>query len=140
MRALEKDPAARYQSAWEMQYELDKFLAGNEFTPSNQHLATFMKQLFADEMETERARVSGALAAPRPPIEPEEEPSGPRYLGVPSPRQATQPGKGQQTRSEGLEVAFPPEELAHLNDIAARHSISVPALVQQIVESYLRFR
>src|SRR5205814_437132 len=40
MRALEKDPAQRYQTAWEMQYDLDKFLANNEFTPSNQHLAT----------------------------------------------------------------------------------------------------
>src|SRR5438128_790097 len=57
MKALEKDREQRYQSAWEMQYDLDKFLAGNEFTPSNQHLATFMKQLFADEMEEERRRV-----------------------------------------------------------------------------------
>src|SRR5947209_19610981 len=59
MRALEKEPEKRYQSAWEMQYDLDKFLANNEFTPSNQHLATFMKQLFVDEIETERARLSG---------------------------------------------------------------------------------
>src|SRR3954454_11623872 len=60
MRALEKEPEKRYQSAWEMQYDLDKFLANNEFTPSNQHLATFMKQLFADEMEAEKARLSGS--------------------------------------------------------------------------------
>ena len=58
MRALEKDAGARYQSAWEMQYDLDKFLANNEFTPSNQHLATFMKQLFADQMDAERARIA----------------------------------------------------------------------------------
>src|SRR5258708_26361580 len=50
MRALEKDPEARYQSACEMQFELDKFLAGNQFTPSNQHLAPLMKQLFAYAM------------------------------------------------------------------------------------------
>src|SRR5256885_346665 len=60
MRALEKEPEKRYQTAWEMQYDLDKFLANNEFTPSNQHLATFMKQLFADEMEAEKARLTGS--------------------------------------------------------------------------------
>jgi serine/threonine protein kinase len=122
MRALEKDPEKRYQSAWEMQYELDRFLAGNEFTPSNQHLATFMKQLFADEMEAERARVSG-----------------PREVPPAGPRQQTAPGKGQEMRVDALEVPFPPDELAHLTELAARHQISVGALVREIVQGYLRF-
>ncbi|HUJ25800.1 MAG TPA: serine/threonine-protein kinase [Myxococcales bacterium] len=123
MRALEKDPDKRYQNAWEMQFELDQFLAANEFTPSNQHLATFMKQLFADEMEAELARVSS--------------PSGEvKKLEISQPM-PTQPGKGQQNT---MAVPFGPDELAHLNDIAERHSITVPALVQQIVQSYLRFR
>jgi len=147
MRALEKDPDQRYQTAWEMQYELDRFLAGNEFTPSNQHLATFMKQLFADEMETERARLSGPsgefqrlaqLEGSEAP--PPDSDSGPRYLGVPAPRQATQPGKGQQTRVDALEVPFDPEDLAQLSSIAERHSMALPVLVQQIVQSYLRFK
>src|SRR5438067_591321 len=136
MRALEKEPEKRYQSAWEMQYDLDKFLANNEFTPSNQHLATFMKQLFADEMEAEKARLSGSpdlqrLATLDVDKLTEENDSGPRYLGVPTPRQVTLPGRGQQTKPVGgaLEIVFQPDEMAHLSDIAAGHEISVQSLI-----------
>jgi hypothetical protein len=141
MRALEKDPEQRFQSAWEMQSELDRFLSSNEFSPSNQHLATFMKQLFADEMDAERARVTAPKEMQRPPVEAEEngEPSGPRYLGVPGARQETLPGKGQKTRADALEVPFQPEELAHLSELAERHQLSVGALVREIVQGYLRF-
>src|SRR5216684_5286601 len=120
MRALEKDPGQRYQSAWEMQYELDRFLAGNEFTPSNQHLATFMKQLFADEMDAERARLSGSPEVQRLAqldVDKLTEPSGPRYLGVPTPRQVTLPGRGQPAKPPDatgdalLEVPFDTEEI-----------------------------
>jgi hypothetical protein len=48
MKALEKDRERRYQSAWEMQYDLDQFLSQYEFTPSNIHLSNFLKQLFND--------------------------------------------------------------------------------------------
>src|SRR5713226_6184148 len=142
MRALEKDPEQRYQTAWEMQYDLDKFLANNEFTPSNQHLATFMKQVFADEMDAERARLSGSpevqrLASLDVDKLTEEANSGPRYLGIPTPRQTTLPGRGQATN---LEVQFAPEEIAHLNDIASRNETTLPALVREIVQSFLRFR
>jgi eukaryotic-like serine/threonine-protein kinase len=144
MRALEKEPEARYQSAWEMQYDLDKFLANNEFTPSNQHLATFMKQLFADEIEAEKARLSATPEAERlAQLDIDkltEEPSGPRYLGVPTPHQVTLPGRGQQPRPGGLEVQFQPGELEQLSGIATRNETTVPALVREIVQSFLRFR
>ena len=58
MKALEKDPAKRYQSAWEMQFEIVRFLSDNEFTPSNIHLANFLKQVFADELDEEIRRLS----------------------------------------------------------------------------------
>jgi eukaryotic-like serine/threonine-protein kinase len=64
MKALEKDPDQRYQSAWEMQYELDRFLVGNEFTPSNNHLATFIRQLFKAEIDEERSRLLGSGVLP----------------------------------------------------------------------------
>ncbi len=156
MRALEKDPAQRYQSAWEMQYDLDKFLANNEFTPSNQHLATFMKQLFADEIDAELDvdKLNG---------------SEPHYLGMPQSRlESTSSGRGTPwTPAEGtaalataeaslrapsaeaapcapsegaVEVHFPPDELAQLSGMASRHQLTVAALVRQIVQSHLRFR
>ncbi len=141
MRALEKEPEQRYQSAWEMQYDLDEFLANNEFTPSNQHLATFMKQLFTDEMDAERARVSGPPEAQRlqqlDVDQLTEDVSGPRDLGIPTPRQATLPGRGQLST---VAVAFPSGELMQLESIAERNEISVPALVHEIVQSFLRFR
>src|ERR1700722_2149451 len=65
MKALEKDRAKRYQSAWDMQYDLDQFLSQYEFTPSNIHLANFLKQLFSDELDDERKRLlSGGMLLP----------------------------------------------------------------------------
>ena len=60
MRALEKDREKRYPSAWEMQRDLDHLLAESDFRPSSMHLANFLKQLFSDELEAERARLTRA--------------------------------------------------------------------------------
>ncbi|MBL93188.1 MAG: serine/threonine protein kinase [Myxococcales bacterium] len=57
MRALEKDREKRYQSAWEMQYDIDTYLASCEFTPSNIHLANFLKQIFEDEIQDEQEQL-----------------------------------------------------------------------------------
>ena len=54
MKALDKDKNKRYQSAWEMQFDIDTFLASSEFTPSNIHLSNFLKQIFGDEIEREK--------------------------------------------------------------------------------------
>ncbi len=54
MKSLEKDRKKRYQSAWDMQFDIDSFLSSNEFTPSNIHLANFMQQIFAAELENEK--------------------------------------------------------------------------------------
>jgi serine/threonine protein kinase len=54
MKALEKDKTKRYQSAWEMQFDIDTYLASSEFTPSNIHLSNFLKQIFGDEIEREK--------------------------------------------------------------------------------------
>lgn len=54
MKALEKDRTKRYQSAWEMQFDIDTYLASSEFTPSNIHLSNFLKQIFGDEIEREK--------------------------------------------------------------------------------------
>jgi serine/threonine-protein kinase len=157
MRALEKDRDQRYQSAWEMQYDLDKFLAGNEFTPSNQHLATFMKQLFADEMEDEKRRVRtrGAMLQAPPPggTPPPAEPSSRRVSSSPG-HDTTAPGRigpllarkpeGAPVPIEELvetvPIALTTEELQRLQQMAERNGLSVSTLVQQIVQGHLRFR
>lgn len=54
MKALDKDKNKRYQSAWEMQFDIDTYLASSEFTPSNIHLSNFLKQIFGDEIEREK--------------------------------------------------------------------------------------
>src|SRR5256885_16525521 len=66
MKALEKDRDKRYQTAWEMQYDLDQFLSQYEFTPSNIHLSNFLKQLFDDELEEEKKRIGRTSNAAGP--------------------------------------------------------------------------
>jgi serine/threonine-protein kinase len=53
LKALQRNREERYQSAWDLQYDIDQFLLHHEFTPSNIHLSNFMRQLFADEMARE---------------------------------------------------------------------------------------
>ncbi len=57
MKSLEKDREKRYQSAWEMQFDIDTYLASSEFTPSNIHLSNFLKQIFGDEIEREKEQL-----------------------------------------------------------------------------------
>ncbi len=56
MKALEKDRNKRYQTAADMQFDIDSFLSGHEFTPSNTHLSNFLKQLFRQELADEHLR------------------------------------------------------------------------------------
>jgi len=49
MRALEKDPEKRFQTAAEMQQTLDAFFSGHAFNPSSRHIKGFMMQLFGEQ-------------------------------------------------------------------------------------------
>jgi serine/threonine-protein kinase len=60
MRALQKDRDQRYQSASEMQFDIQQWLHAADFVPTSTHLANFMKQIFADEIEEERAALAAA--------------------------------------------------------------------------------
>jgi eukaryotic-like serine/threonine-protein kinase len=132
MRALEKDRDKRYQSAWEVQYDIDQFLTQYEFTPSNIHLANFLKQLFFDELEEEKARA--AARAPEELVAPEDIISGvedapvfdePTVIGRPP---------------NGLAVPFEPEQLEVLQRIAKRHGITASALVKDVMAAWLKYR
>jgi serine/threonine protein kinase len=138
MKALEKDRERRYQSAWELQYDLDQFLSQYEFTPSNIHLANFLKQLFSDELEEEQSQV----ASRRPEHGVEEEVISAAEIiselhsmpGVPD-----EPAPARR----GERVLTLPLDSAHyesLSTVAARNGTTVPALVKDILAGWLKYR
>ena len=139
MKALDKDPNKRYQSAWEMQYDVDRFLSENEFTPSNIHLANFLKQVFADEMEDEIRRLS-SQGTPLATATSDDEDDDLAPLAS----QAARPGPVAAGSTDGLEGAlcidFAPEQIEALELMAARNSMEIPALVKEIVSGYLKYR
>ncbi len=139
MRALEKDRDRRYQTAWEMQYDLDQFLTQYEFTPSNIHLSNFLKQLFFDELEQEKARLHSRTSVAVPQEEPEEEDllsevdslSDVTGLDRPAPR------LGQE---RPLQVMLTEGEHTHFTKIAQRNGVSVDALVRDILAGWMKYR
>ncbi len=65
-RALAKDPDDRYQTAGEMQKELETVLYGFKPTPSQGELAAYMHRLYGDEAESAPAAPVAAAAAAVP--------------------------------------------------------------------------
>jgi len=133
MKALEKDRELRYQTAWEMQFDIDRFLTHYEFTPSNIHLSNFLKQLFFDELEEEQGRLATyrAVATPEEPALQlaEEIISSSEIVGAP-------PGAADRVVTGKLTAA----ELDQLTAIARRHGLSVEALVRELVTGFLKYR
>jgi len=143
MKALEKDAEARYQSAWEMQYDIDRFLSENEFTPSNIHLSNFLKQVFSDELEEEIRRLS---MQGTPMLVDDEEPevvlpgeAGPEAASeAPALRPAT-----LSAAPDGetlIEFSVREDMRQELERIAERHSLDMGALLRDIVGWYLKYR
>lgn len=60
MKALAKDREERYQAAAEMHLDIQAFLNEIGFVPTNAHLSNFMRQIFSDEIEQERAALAKA--------------------------------------------------------------------------------
>jgi serine/threonine-protein kinase len=56
MRALERDPAARFQSAQEMERALAGFVLSHARTVDDTDLAGYLRKLYADELAAEAAR------------------------------------------------------------------------------------
>jgi len=54
MKALARDRAARYQTAGEFQLALEDFLMRQRAAATSSHLAAFMRELYAGELEEER--------------------------------------------------------------------------------------
>src|SRR5579871_3239157 len=136
MRSLEKDREKRYQTAWDMQYDIDQFLSQYEFTPSNIHLSNFLKQLFNDELEEEKARI--AQARPEEVIEEAEEIIEPIPLHPDKSQDATQLGRGSAPRLVNIPLSN--KEVEALNAIAQKNNVQLNDLVRDIVSAWLKYR
>ncbi len=147
MKALEKDRDQRYQSAWDMQYDLDQFLSQYEFTPSNIHLANFMRQLFTDELDQERKRLlAGDAPMPAAHFELEEE-SGVEPIPLrPRERRADAPAHtsaGLRPRANGagkVTVDLPTGDYEALKALAERNQVPISSILSDLVESFLKYR
>ncbi len=138
MRALDKDRDKRYQSAWEMQYDLDQFLSQYEFTPSNIHLSNFLKQLFNDELEEEKSHLA-QLRVPAGPGELVDE--GEEIISQIEPiSEALDASSGQIDDAKSLQLQLSAVELERLNVVADRHHMSVNALVRDVLSGFLKYQ
>ncbi len=159
MKALEKDRRKRYQSACDLQLDIDTFLAGNEFTPSNIHMANFMKQLFKDELEAEQQRRQaetppgarlgtpprqrGRSPPPPPPPSVSDVAASAAALGQ---RQASDVVEvapellEEEPTQEGVMVPLNREQLEQLSRIAARREVPVEEILRDIVGHFLKFQ
>lgn len=137
MKALEKDRERRYQTAWDMQYDIDQFLSQYEFTPSNIHLANFLKQLFNDELEEEKQRLSSLRAPAQGPEEIIEEAE--EIISTIEPISESQ-ALDDEGNAKSLTVDLNASEFDQLAVIARRHGMSVSALVRDVVGGFLKYR
>jgi serine/threonine-protein kinase len=137
MRALEKDREQRYPSAWDMQYDIDQFLSRYEFTPSNIHLSNFLKQLFHDELEQERARIAARSELHRPePARAAQEIVLPNLQG----REEIELDVDRAHRNDELKVQIEANDMRALSSIAEKNGIAVESLVRDIVSGWLKYR
>ena len=112
MRALEKDRDRRYASAWDMQQDLEALLSESDFRPSSMHLANFLKQLFSDELEAERARLTRTEA-----VEP------------PTSRSAKM-----------LRLRLDDADRQALEKVAERHGLTLEELARDVLRDWLKYR
>ncbi len=142
MKALEKDRERRYQTAWEMQYDLDQFLSQYEFTPSNIHLSNFLKQLFNDELEEEKDRLGAlrqlAAAGPEEILEPDEDIVS--VIESISDLGDDEAGQGHGGPEKTLTLQLAGGDLDQLNAIARRNGVSVNTLVRDLLGGFLKYR
>lgn len=163
MKALDKDKTKRYQSAWDMQFDIDTYLASSEFTPSNIHLANFLKQIFGDEIEREQELLvkhkeeSERRDSPKGGVEEEVlelEDVGGRALTDSILRQNLQSslddtaagkkgGSAVRPRKKGeageLKIRLSVEEVDALQRLADRHKMTVEQVTRELLKSHLRW-
>ena len=142
MKALAKDRDQRYQTAWDMQYDLDQFLSQYEFTPSNIHLSNFLKQLFIDELEEEKSNLAARTSqGPEQVVDEAEEiisqvDAVSEKSELPPPREASKPSAGDRQ----VQLAMGNKEYELLNAIAKKNNTTVGAIVREALAGWLKYR
>lgn len=132
VRALEREPQNRYQSAYDMQHAIDAFLSGHEFTPSNIHLANFLKQLYKDELAQEHSRnvKAARVAAADTALRPEQ-------LTTPALKRRQRDASAMS--DESVLVHLHRDQVAKLDTLARHHQISVDELLRDIIGHYIKY-
>ncbi len=142
MKALEKDREKRYQTAWEMQYDLDQFLSQYEFTPSNIHLSNFLKQLFNDELEEEKNRLQTFrqqnIIGPDEVMQEEEDIVSVIEAISDMAEMDAEPTKLGPERS--LTLNLPGGVMDQLAAIAKRNGMTVNSLVRDVLGGFIKYR
>lgn len=161
MKALAQDRTQRYQTAREMHYDIQQWLQAADFTPSPNHLANFMRQIFADELDSERRRLGQAkrLLDKTPVPEIERVPGD--LSDVPNSRAAEKDTDEGSPPLAALEAAFGLDEAraelqrrrgyrrldvtldagtwARLRAAAERSEVTVEEMVADLLRSYARY-
>ncbi len=153
MRALQKDREARYQSARDMQFDIQQWLHSAEFIPTSTHLANFMKQIFVDEIERERTQLAAAARERQrktpPPLPPETGSHDAQSVMV-----GEAVGKAKIGGNGGAElvvvdsaigadraltIQLTDEEHDRLKTAAERHGIPLDDLLRDLVRSTIKY-
>ncbi len=150
MKALEKDRKKRYQTAFDMQYDIDTFLAGHDFTPSNVHLSNFLKQLYKEDIQAEQARRSRREPAMTPPKGSRAASSGRRKAAGSGKEKAmvvTHGGSADDAvpiptnsitvETDGLFVSLTDDQMERLKRLAAKKGQSVDTVARDILAQVL---
>ncbi|MEK7706007.1 MAG: serine/threonine-protein kinase [Myxococcota bacterium] len=152
MKALQKERKRRYQSAIEMQLDIDRFLASQEFTPSAIHLSNFLKQIFREEIAEEQQRRARQSTPPGSRAVRATPPPPPAMTPLPAPPMAMQASEHGQPQPidaaelealhsgvAGLTITFNPTEMQVLRRIARQRERRLEDVVREMVGHYLQY-
>lgn len=143
MRALERDRDKRYQTAAQMQKDLDAFLDAYDFTPTALHLSNFIKQLFEEELAAEQRRLAKRAAAAPTSEEALELADVADALdtakAIPAP-EPEPPAREDRTEPRTLAVPLSPAVSEALEAVARRNNVPPGRMVAELLESWLKYR
>ncbi|WP_375757806.1 serine/threonine protein kinase [Corallococcus exercitus] len=139
MRALARDRERRYQTALDMQRDLDAFLDAYDFTPSPLHLANFVKQLFEDERPQELKRLATRQSsAPTSEVALELSEVAASVDGPPT--EAMRLDEGTATEPRLLALPLDPALYEKLEAQARKANVSLAKLAADVLEGWLKTR